>query len=394
MKVNKAFLRTVCGVGIVLISLLAKAQDVRKPSISKPSDFAQAPSTATTSKHKTPAGAHPAATATGDGVIDMGKLEIVAERYPDGKVKVEREVGQDTAGNYVNQGTFKQYAPTGEIVKAGEFLDGRQQGKWTQQIAKDLGHLFSASQDKEWSAPFTSEATFQDGRLHGVWTIKDSRGQNIVQWCFENGIRAGTWTWWYSNGRKRLEATYLNGALNGEVLEWDRDGKTSNQSTYIDGKCVVKIVGWYTLGQKRYEGTYLRASDMMEATYDWWNSKIATSASAPTAPDQKHGVWTEWYPGGSKKTEAQYDRGIPVGKITWWYENGQEQAEGEFEGGQRSGVWITWHPNGLKQSLVEYKAGKPVTKELAWSLEGKLIDSQQAQDPRISRTAQRPSTSR
>ncbi len=380
MKVNKVFFRTAGAVGIVLVSLTARAEGVGK-TLSTTISVAEAPAPPIASKHKTAPALAPQRASAPEGVVDMGKLEMITERYADGKVKIEREVGQDAAGNYFNQGIFKLYAPSGEVVKTGEFLNGKQHGKWTQQLAKDEGHIFSASQDKEWSGPFTSDATFQEGRLHGTWTIKDSHGQNIILWSFDNGIRSGTWTWWHPNGQKRLEATYVNGALNGDVLEWDRDGKIVNQNTYLDGKCVVKTVGWYTLGQKRYEGTYLRASDMPEATYDWWHSKIATSASAPAGPDQQHGAWTEWYPSGNKKTEGQYDRGVALGKITWWYENGQEQAEGEYEAGQKTGTWTTWHPNGLKESLVEYKAGKRVTKMLEWSADGKLVETHEGQKP-------------
>jgi antitoxin component YwqK of YwqJK toxin-antitoxin module len=394
MNVTKAFLRTAGAVGIALASVTAGAQGLRQesPSTSTTINVADAPSPATTAQHKTAPTVAPAkATAAADGILDMGKVEMVTERYPDGKVKIEREVGQDAAGNYFNQGTFKLYAPSGDVVKAGEFLNGKQQGKWTQQLATDEGHLFSASNDKQWSGPFASEATFQDGRLHGTWTIKDSHGQSIIQWSFDNGTRSGTWTWWHSNGQKRLEAAYVNGALNGEVLEWDRDGKIVNQNAFVDGKCVVKTVGWYTLGQKRYEGTYLRAPNMPQATYDWWNSKIATWASAPAGPDQQHGNWTEWYASGNKKTEAQYDRGVPVGKFTWWYENGQEQAEGEYEAGQKSGTWITWHANGLKESLGEYKAGKLVSKWLHWTADGKLLESHEGQESDTPRVGQRAS---
>jgi len=389
MMMNKVLFRTVGAVGIVLVSFMARAQEAKRgsPAPSTTTNDTEGTSLPTTSIHKTVPTLAPSRKAAAADVLDMGKLELVTERYANGQLKVEREVGQDAAGNYVNQGTFKLYAPTGEVIKTGEFLNGKQQGKWTQQLAKDDGHLFSASQDKQWSGPFTSEATFQDGRLHGTWTIKDGHGQTIIQWNFDNGTRSGAWTWWHPNGRKRLEASYVNGTLNGDVLEWDGDGKTLNQNTYIDGKCVVKTVGWYTLGQKRYEGTNLRASNMLEATYDWWNSKIVTSASTPAGPDQQHGVWTEWYPSGNKKTEAQYDRGVPVGKITWWYENGQEQAEGEYEGGQKNGTWITWHPNGLKESLVEYKAGKRVTKELEWSADGKLVESREGRQPNVPQQA-------
>ena len=347
-----------------------------------------------TAKSKTPAKA-------AEGILDIGKLETATELYPNGKVKIEREVGQDSAGNYFNQGSYKEYAITGEIVRQGEFLNGKLSGTWTQKLLKDEGHLFSAGQDSEILAPFTSEATFQDGKLHGVWTIKDFRGQNLIQWSFDNGTRAGTWTWWYANGQKRLESTYINGALNGDVTEWDREGKVTSQNTYIDGKCLVKAVKWYTLGQKHFEGSYLHATGMPEATYDWWNSTIVTSNAPADVADQQHGTWTEWYPSGSKKTEGQYDRGTATGRFTWWYENGQKQAEGEFENGLKNGVWLTWHANGLKESMSEYQADKVVGKPMTWSAEGKLVEArdqnqqqQQQSQPNTTQTMTRGRYSR
>ena len=282
MKVCKVFLPTACAVGLMLVNPAANAQQAKpgSPALAPALNAAAAPAIPSAPEQKSPAATSTRAKGAAADVLDMGKLEVVTERYADGKVKIEREVGQDAAGNYINQGMFKLYSPSGEVLKAGEFLNGKQQGKWTQQLLRDDAHLFSASQDKQLPGPFTSEATFQDGHLHGTWTIKDSHGQNIVQWNFDNGTPAGTWTWWHSNGQKRLEATFVNGALNGDVLEWDTDGKTVNQIAYVDGKCVVKTVGWYTLGRKRYEGTYLRAANMPEANYDWWNNKITMAASA------------------------------------------------------------------------------------------------------------------
>ncbi|HEV3418589.1 MAG TPA: hypothetical protein VG056_17330, partial [Pirellulales bacterium] len=125
-------------------------------------------------------------------VINMGKVEKVTDRYPNGKIKVEREVGQDGKGNYVNQGTYKVFDPDGQVIMAGEFLNGKQNGKWMQQFDKDEGHLFSPDAEGDFAGPFTSEATFMDGRLHGAWTIKDAGGQAIVQWSFDNGARNGT----------------------------------------------------------------------------------------------------------------------------------------------------------------------------------------------------------
>ncbi len=376
MKTTFSALRTAGAVGLVLMSYTAMA-DTTDNAPSPPTPVRGSEDAPLPEPAKTKTANSVPTKASAEGMLDVGKLETATELFPNGKVKIEREVGQDSAGNYFNQGSYKQYDITGEIVRQGEFVNGKLTGKWTQKLLKDDGHLFSAGQESETLAPFTSEATFQDGRLHGVWTIKDSRGQNLIQWTFDNGVRAGTWTWWYAGGQKRLEATYVNGALNGDVTEWDREGKVISQNTYIDGKCVVKAVKWYTLGQKHFEGNYLHATGMPEATYDWWNSKIVTANTPADVADQQHGTWTEWYPSGNKMAEGQYDRGVATGRFTWWYENGQKQAEGDFENGLKNGAWITWHANGLKESMGEYRANMLVGKLLTWSADGKLVESRE-----------------
>ena len=300
--------------------------------------------------------------------------ETVTERYPNGKIKIERQVTKDAAGNYVNQGTYTEYALDGTVLKTGVFQDGKLQGKWTQSFAKDDGHLFSADHESEFLGPFTSEATFVDGRLDGTWTIKDRNGQKIVEWNFEQGVRDGKWSWSYPRGERRLEATFKNGKLDGEVLEWSQDGQLTNKTNYVDGRQLVKTVEWYTLGQKHFEGCYLRVPKMSEPTYDWWKETITTVAAAPAGEDQKHGAWMEWYRSGNKKTEAQYDHNVAVGKFTWWYENGQKQAEVGYQMGVLNGTWTTWHTNGLKESQAEYRNGELVDKWMHWDADGKLVE--------------------
>ncbi len=313
-----------------------------------------------------PAPAPPSATSA--------NIETVIERYRNGSVKVERQVTKDAAGNYINHGTYTLYDVDGKVLKTGEFLYGKQQGKWTQTFAKDEGHLFSADRDCEFLGPFVSEANFVDGQLQGAWTIKDRNDQSVIEWTFEQGVRDGKWTWWYCNGQKRLEATFKNGNLDGEVSEYNRDGQLTTTSTYVDGRRLVKSTGWYTLGQKHFEGCYLSATNMSEPTYDWWKGTVTTTAAKPTGADLKHGTWTEWYPSGNKKTEGQYDHGVAIGRFAWWYDNGQKQAEVDYQNGVLGGTWITWHPNGLKESQAEYRNGELVERWMHWNADGKLVE--------------------
>jgi len=337
-------------------------------------------------------------------VPDNPRLETVTERYPNGNIKVEREVVQDDAGNYVNHGTYKMYDLDGEILKTGEFQNGKQHGRWVQYFAEDEGHLFAGEPQKEFEGPFVSEATFVDGKLHGTWTIKDRDGQNIVEWSFSHGDRSGKWTWWHSNGQIWLEAAYENGAFNGELLERDPNGKLVAQSTYIEGRHLVKDVKWFALGQKQFEGAYLRVQTVPQPVYDWWTGTSTPPSATPTGKDQRHGVWIAWYRNGNKKTQGKYDHDVPTGKFTWWFENGQKQAEGEYGAGLESGTWTTWHPNGLRESQVTYVNGKRIGTWMRWDGEGKLVgmrdfdiaDSENATKKSAKKnranTTQRPST--
>ena len=221
--------KPILGVVVILLAVrFAMADDPNsdKPSLA-PVDVASSPTirpvtnpTLTSGHHSDPAtisvqkaGKTPT---VADPVVNVGKVEKVVDRYPDGKVRIEREMGLDSSGNYINQGSYKMYDPDGQIVREGDFMNGKLQGKWMRRFDKDDGHLFSPSADDEYTGPFLSEATFLDGQLHGVWTIKDAAGNKIVEWNFDKGARTGAWTWWHSNGKKRLEANFR------ESLEWRR----------------------------------------------------------------------------------------------------------------------------------------------------------------------------
>src|SRR5262245_59309468 len=58
-------------------------------------------------------------------------VEVVRERYPDGKVKIERDVTVDADGNYVNHGAWRMWDDSGRLVAEGQFAMGRRSGQWS-----------------------------------------------------------------------------------------------------------------------------------------------------------------------------------------------------------------------------------------------------------------------
>ena len=302
------------------------------------------------------------------------EIELVRERYPDGAVKIERQVTRDIEGNYMNHGTFTMYDPHGAILRTGEYRNGKQHGLWTRYFDEGDGDLFSRKYSKQFPGPFVSEATFVDGKLHGAWTITSRTRRKIIEWHFDSGTRHGKSTWWYPSGEKRREVDYNGGELDGEFLEWGLDNKLVTKAPFVGGRLLTRKVKWYAPGKVFYEGSYLLSREVSVPLYDWWNGTATAVTLGESGPDHKHGPWTSWYRNGQRKVAGRYREDVPVGKFTWWYENGQKQAEGEYVDGEQASTWITWYPNGQKQSTGQYDHAVPVGKWMRWEANGKLTE--------------------
>lgn len=69
------------------------------------------------------------------------------------------------------------------------------------------------------------EATYHEGRKHGVekaW-YKNGKVKRIVTW--HHGQKQGVATAWYENGKIKYEILYHKGARHGVAKRWHKDGK-------------------------------------------------------------------------------------------------------------------------------------------------------------------------
>ena len=72
-----------------------------------------------------------------------------------------------------------------------------------------------------------------------------------------------------------------------------------------------------------------------------------------------HGLYTEWYENGQKKSKGTLKNGNRDGLKTWWYENGQKKTKGNYKDNEKDGLDF-WYENGQKQQ--EERLGKLVKK--------------------------------
>ena len=199
--------------------------------------------------------------------------EIIRQRYPDGKVQIEREVAQDENGNYFNQGLWRVFDKTGNVVAQGEYDHGRMHGRWERKHTSQSGGLFATKPFSLFQSPFTSTATFANGKLDGVWTISDAYERKIFEVPYKNGQRNGTATWWYPTMNKMRVVTFKDGLIDGKLLEWDDQNKLTRDEEYYEGQKLVRNVTFYRPNQREAENYYREAKLQVEGTDDWWDAR-------------------------------------------------------------------------------------------------------------------------
>jgi antitoxin component YwqK of YwqJK toxin-antitoxin module len=310
----------------------------------------------------------------GEATADEPQTEVIKERFPDGSVRIERQVTQDAEGNYLNHGPWKMWDEKGNLVAQGEYADGNRTGvwvRWYRNVAE--ADLLSKTPYQQFLGPFISQATFENGQLDGLWTIYDNRMRKISQWAFAGGKRHGISNWWYANGRKMREVQFREGSVDGQFLEWTPDGAERVNSTYQSGRKLAPKLTYHAGGQKKSEGMYLYARDVEQTPDDWWACTILVTDKS--GKDEKHGTFTVWHPNGQRQLEGAYDHEVQVGLFTWWHSNGQEALEGRFDQGKQDGAWTWWHANGQKSIQGQYAQGNPSGRWTWWKEDGKVAQA-------------------
>jgi len=303
-------------------------------------------------------------------VDDSAETEVIVERYSNRAAKVERHVALDNQRNYVNHGPWKMWDAQGRLVSQGQYQHGRMQGKWTRTLSQ-----LSVRKDT-FAAPFTSQAEFVQGELHGTWAISDAQGRPVVSWGFQEGKLHGTMSAWYAQGQKKFEANFVQSVPDGDATYWAPDGRERKKEHYQDGNQRFLSVSWYDAQQKEAEGWQIRTNVQFDVQVQWWQGMLTISRDESNAEDQKTGTWNEWYPNGTPRFTGSFRDGRPAGPQTWWHANGQKMMAGDYKTGAPEGLWTRWHPNGRKEEEGSYLAGNKRGTWTVWDESGSVADAQ------------------
>lgn len=124
-------------------------------------------------------------------------VQVVEEYWPDGKLRLRKEVLRRADSTFINHGTYTRWHDNG---------------------------------NREY------EATYVRGELHGVETAWHKNGQKWTEEDYDHGVRHGTRRTWDQSGRLRSEEHRVKGKPDGTWTIWKADGSVKWQGHFDHGK--------------------------------------------------------------------------------------------------------------------------------------------------------------
>ncbi len=309
---------------------------------------------------------------------DQASVEVVRERFKDGRIHIERHVALDRNGNFVNHGDYEEWNPSGDVVCSGTFSMGQRQGPWIRFHQPKESKLFGTQPYTRFKGPFQSSVEFENGKMNGVWVIVDAEKRIVSQVQLNVGVRNGQSAWFYPNGQVMFQADYSNGILNGAFIEKSPEGKVIREESYVDGQRSEVVKEHFANKAVKSEINFLSAPQHVLTQDDWETVTLATYSSA--GERLRNGPYVVFHENGQMKLRGSYERGVEVGTFESWHANGEKAVAGSYENGRQHGKWSWWHPNGMRQSIATFKQGQVADEVLAWNEQGKRVVSEQPRE--------------
>ncbi len=255
-------------------------------------------------------------------VVELTKLEIEKEYYPDGTIKSFQGYK-----NGLPEGIRREYAEDGKLVAGFIFKDGKKVGEG---ITKDEGLKNGDWKEFYTTGQLKAEGAYKDDEKAGKWTYYFADGKIEQTGKYDaKGKLTGKWVWYYPSGNILRQENFLNGLADGLMSEFTEDGNLIAEGEYIEGQ---EEGDWfYISGGFREEGSY--------------------------AFGLRQGVWKRFYPDGTLLFEGEFIEDNPNGTHKFYFENGKIKEESDYLMGTKVGDWKTYNSDGTLFLVISFENG-------------------------------------
>lgn len=309
--------------------------------------------------------------------VAIGSAELVKERFPNGKVRIEKYVAESERGDFVNHGKYVEYNEAGDVLVSGFYAKGQPDGQWQKIIDAKQVQQLSQSNLAGFQAPFTSQATYVNGRLSGDWSCTDSKGKWLFVWAFKEGKRDGLSSWFNAKSEIVQSVPYRSNLVDG-MAKIPR-GNQLVELEFRQGKQQETVPTYYDAAKGRSRAVKSQDDYLIPSELNIESQSFAENEVQYTPVDKsqmvRHGKSVTYYSNGKTASEGQYDNGKRTGSFQWWYPNGQKSIEGSYQNDIEHGEFTWWHENGMKKAIGAFDLGSKLSNWKGWTPEGKLVRS-------------------
>ncbi len=315
-------------------------------------------------------------------VVEAPEVETIQQRDKAGRVRVARQVCLNEAGDYVNHGTWRSWDADGQLVGQGRYAWGEPAGAWSRWADEADSPLLATAPFARFSAPFLSQANYQDGKLDGRWSIFDADGRLVSEVHFADGKRHGEAVLKTPAGEVFRRQRFENDLPTGDLEELTDAGELRVTATYEAGRRQIERVERYDTNGLKSRESWLGAVEKAARPDDPWRLRLARYKAR--GEELRHGRREAWWPNGQPKLRADYHLGQAGGTARWWHANGQLALQGAYEEGLAAGEWSWWRENGVRAASCQYRGGQPADWSM-WAADGRRVPAgpteQLARDP-------------
>ncbi len=261
--------------------------------------------------------------------VEIAKLKVVNEYYPDGRLKVSGMYRNETP-----EGMRREYSPGGKLEKSVLYHNGI--------ISGEGNMLDDGNKDGHWKEFFAdgslkAEGNYEDGKPAGEWKYYHLNGKTEQAGRYnKQGKPDGKWKWFFDDGKLLREENYRNGLRDGLLSEYDEDSKLVEEGEFVNGE---EDGPWF----------YLTGDDYVKGNY---------------RDGLRSGLWYTFslLKNGDKTDSLLMFRGnfiddLADGKHTWFWDNGKVHDEGLFVMGKKEGDWMINNSDGTLFLVITYKDG-------------------------------------
>jgi antitoxin component YwqK of YwqJK toxin-antitoxin module len=127
----------------------------------------------------------------------MAKAEVVEEHWPNGVLRLRKEVLRSSDGTVVDHGSYESWYDNGQIEYQGTFVQGKADGiarrfhrNGQKSVEESLAKGMRQGPRFSWDegGVLRKEEHFTDDLPDGVWTTWDDKGKIKAQQRFERGV--------------------------------------------------------------------------------------------------------------------------------------------------------------------------------------------------------------